>query len=891
MIKIATLLFASLLLFSGCGDETPTKSDFESRDVVNNAGEIVKLLVVNAGETQSVHLGTKVNLTAASSDGTGKLRYSWKLTSKPTNSTATLSDTSVIEPSFTPDLGGEYILELTVIDSENKRKVTTVTINVGNSAPTANAGANKILHISNGVVELNASASSDSDGDSLTYLWSITSSVNGSNTTLSDANTSTPTFSADLEGVYTLSLVVNDGYASSLVSTVNISLGNSVPIANAGANQVLHISNNIVALNASASSDNDGNSLTYLWSIDSSPDTSSAVLSDATSVNPIFIADLEGDYNLTLVVNDGYVSSAISKINIFVTNTKPTANAGANKTVKKNTPITLNGSGSDSDGDNLTYSWVVASSEAGSSVTFTGTSTTSPTFSADLDGSYTLSLVVHDGYTSSIADTVNISIGVNLWKQISSGDFYSIGIKYDGTLWGWGYNASYRIDGSEINRLTPVRIGTASNWVSVSSSATHSVAINSDGKIYAWGSNTYGQLGNGQISSSMSPVQENTYATDWASVSAGWQFTVAIKTNGEIWTWGLNQYGQHALGTEDSDNTHRAPSKSLDGNWTSVSAGTFHIAAIKDDGTMWTWGKGGSGQLGHGLSTNSSVPVQENTKATNWVAVSAGHLHNIALNSLGDIYTFGANTYGQIGDGSSGASRVPKQLGSDKNWTSVSAGYDMTLAKSSTSELWATGSNTYGQLGDNTLEKKKILTKVDTNATNWLILSSGRYFNIVSNSDGELWSWGRNGFGELGTGSIDYETSPKQELLAATDWLDVGVGKDFSVGLKDDGTLWTWGNGQNFALGDGTAISKNAPTQIASDKNWTKIAVCDYYALALDTNNILWAWGSNSYGRLGTGNTISQSTPLRITGDADWESISASIYHSAAIKNNGTLWL
>ena len=798
-MKKLFILLTILLLFSGCGDETPTKTDLESRQVVNNAGNIVKVLVADGGSTQFVHPQTVVQLDAAKSSGTGNLEFAWKFLSKPATSNISITESLTMKPRFTPDIEGEYILELKVKDSEGKSTVTTVRIVVENSIPVANAGLNQSLHLGK-VVYLDGSGSLDLDGDTLNYSWSMTSKPIGSTAILSSVNTFNPTFFADVNGIYELSLEVSDGYTSSTVSTMTVSVGNIKPIANAGSNQSFSVSGQVIFLDGSQSDDADGDGLTYTW-IMQIPSGSNTTLSDTNTTTPYFYADVVGEYKLSLVVNDGYEDSLES----------------------------------------------------------------------------------------------NITIGISLtrsWAKISTGLYHTLAIKSDGTLWAWGYNVYGRLgDGTSNNSAIPIQIGSASNWTAISAGDNHSVAVNSDGKLYAWGQNTSGELGNGTTDTRTVPVQENTFATDWSQVSAGLGFTVAIKTDGSMWAWGYNYYGQFGNGKDGAnENTNTIAVEGPAGNWTSVTTGSRYTVAIKSDGSMWAWGKGDSGQLGEGLIVNENSPVQENTNAMNWLEVSAGNNHNLALNSLGELYAFGENTYGQIGDSSNGRSLVPKRIGSDKTWASVSAGYDHSLAKTTSGELWAWGRNDYKQLGDETVQGYNYPVQVHTSATNWLSLSSGRYFNTAINENGELWSWGYNNHGNLGNGMKTDILIPTQEETKVSNWIDAGAGYRFSVGLKSDGTLWTWGSNSSSALGDGGNVGKISPNRIASDKTWTRISVGNQHSLAIDNENKLWVWGSNSYAQLGTGGgTTSQL--LQINGDTDWGSISAGYYHSAAIKIDGTLWL
>ncbi len=277
-----------------------------------------------------------------------------------------------------------------------------------NSPPVADAGADQTLFVGD-TVQLDGSASSDVDGDPLSFEWSFAEVPLGSAATLSDSNAVDPTFLIDLPGIYELELIVNDGTVDSAPDTVTISTENSPPVADAGPDQSVFVTDT-VQLDGSASSDVDGDLLTFSWSFFSLPEESTATLSDPLALMPTFYVDLPGTYVLELIVNDGTVDSAPDTVTISTENSPPAANAGPDQTVFVTDIVLLDGSGSsDVDGDVLSYAWSFVSVPEGSGASLSDPTVVDPTFEVDLPGTYVLQLIVNDGTVASAADSTVIT--------------------------------------------------------------------------------------------------------------------------------------------------------------------------------------------------------------------------------------------------------------------------------------------------------------------------------------------------------------------------------------------------------------------------------------------------------------------------------------------------
>ncbi len=366
--------------------------------------------VADAGPAQTVAVGSNVNLNGyGSSDSDGSpLTFQWTMTSAPSGSTAVLANATSPAPSFTADVAGNYSVQLVVSNGTATSSASTVIISTTNSAPVANAGFDQTAKI--GVtVQLDGTRSTDVDGNSMTYSWSLTSVPSGSTASLSSGSSPQPTFVVDKAGSYTAQLVVNDGIVSSAPSTVTISTANSAPIAHAGPNQAAGVGAT-VHLDASASSDFDGDPLTYSWAITNAPAGSSAALSNSTAARPTFVADKAGTYLVQLIVSDGTVYSVASPMTVTTVDTPPVASPGIDRTVSAGTSVVLNGSGStDADGNALSYHWALIARPSGSSAALSSATAMQPVFTADVAGTYVAQLIVNDGTVNSMPSTVTIS--------------------------------------------------------------------------------------------------------------------------------------------------------------------------------------------------------------------------------------------------------------------------------------------------------------------------------------------------------------------------------------------------------------------------------------------------------------------------------------------------
>jgi alpha-tubulin suppressor-like RCC1 family protein len=339
-------------------------------------------------------------------------------------------------------------------------------------------------------------------------------------------------------------------------------------------------------------------------------------------------------------------------------------------------------------------------------------------------------------------------------------------------------------------------------WSSYSAGEMHSASIKDNGSLWMWGWNISGQMGDGTVTDRTMPTQIGT-ATDWVKIAANQaSHTIAIKSNGTLWGWGLNQSGQAGsyLYANMNGYTMIPYQIGIDADWNSITTGNKHSMAIKNNGTLWGWGRNEDGQLGIGNYLNKDQPVQVGTD-NDWVSVSAGDAHTIAIKQNGSIWAWGRNGDSQLGIGNTVSKTIPTRIGTLNAWVKVYAGGAFCMALKNDGTLWAFGNNTLGELGIGNNLDKNIPTQVGT----------------------------------------------------ANNWQKIATGGLHTLAIKNDGSLWSWGININGMLGDGTLVNRNYPLQVGSDFNWSDIAAGGYHSMATKTNNVMYIWGSNYGGQMGNG--------------------------------------
>ncbi len=344
-----------------------------------------------------------------------------------------------------------------------------------------------------------------------------------------------------------------------------------------------------------------------------------------------------------------------------------------------------------------------------------------------------------------------------------------------------------------------------------------------------------------------------------ATAAGGQYHSLVVKSDGTVWAWGYNGYGQLGDGTYTQAFTVVQVS-GLTGV-TAVSAGANHSLALRSDGTVWAWGYNGYGALGNGNNTSSNTPVQV-SGLTSVSAIAAGDNHSVAMKSDGTVWTWGYNGNGQLGDGGVNARNTPYQV-TGISAIAIGGGDSHTLVVLAGGAMKSWGNNNNGQLGDGTQTEAHNPVSVSSVSTMSLTVG-GALFSRALKSDGTVWGWGYNGFAQLGDNTVATPRLTAVQTVGLTSVSAVAAGIYHGLALKGDGTVWGWGYNPYGAVGDGATTQRNAPVQVTGLTAISSIAAGQYHSVAVASDGSVWTWGYNAQGQLGDGTTANQPAPVRV---------------------------
>ena len=310
-----------------------------------------------------------------------------------------------------------------------------------------------------------------------------------------------------------------------------------------------------------------------------------------------------------------------------------------------------------------------------------------------------------------------------------------------------------------------------------------------------------------------------------------------------------------------------------------VSAGGEHTCGIQGAGSLWCWGRNSYGQIGNGkIELNPVAPTQIGA-ATEWTQVSGGGANTCAITSLGAMWCWGLNNRGQLGDGTTKVSTVPKKVPGPAGWASVSTAWFHTCGIKTDQSLWCWGDNANGQLGRGNTKRT---TKRAQVAGKWTSVAVGGWSTCAVNVNGGLYCWGRNTFGQLGQGH-ERDLSRPTRVGAGAAWKSISMSWTHACGQFAD-AAFCWGRNNNGQLGNGNTETARVPQRVVGNHKALSVTAAEGTSCLVDEGNKLWCWGDNRYAQIG-GSTLSVTSPVNRAGD--YTSVGGGWLHVCAAATSG----
>jgi alpha-tubulin suppressor-like RCC1 family protein len=373
-------------------------------------------------------------------------------------------------------------------------------------------------------------------------------------------------------------------------------------------------------------------------------------------------------------------------------------------------------------------------------------------------------------------------------------------------------------------------------FVEVAAGCGHTCATKQDGTVWCWGVNQFGQLGIGTTETHASPVQVTGLGMPAVDITAGCGHTCARTVDGMVWCWGDNRSGQLGGGSVNPQAPSPARVKTLEGGVAMVKAGSDHTCALKQDGTVWCWGRdvGDGATSGEGCIEGAcdTTPAEITSLGTTVAEVSSGSYHTCARKQDGTLWCWGDNGCWQLGQGATVQLNIPvpaqvSALGATV--AQVGAGRGHTCARKQDGTLWCWGNDEDGQLGNGETpwEWVPAPTQVEALGATVIDISIGLDHSCARIEDGTLWCWGNNWYGQIGTGSMEpVDPLPVEVKAMGTQTVRIATGGAQTCARKQDGSVWCWGGSGHGALGDGTFTGEPCSIMDACKPSPVKVLQC-----------------------------------------------------------------
>ena len=441
--------------------------------------------------------------------------------------------------------------------------------------------------------------------------------------------------------------------------------------------------------------------------------------------------------------------------------------------------------------------------------------------------------------------------------------------------------------GSAPNSLTNRPVGM------VAARGNHSMALTSDGRVWSWGYNSSGELGDGTTETKTSPVPVAVIAgmAKFVRIDTGRYFSLGLDEVGVLWAWGWN--GKHQISKNATDHYSLPVKIELPAPVAQFACGDGHALVVDRNGKMWAWGDNYFGQLGagHASAISGMFEIPKPSGMSGIVSLAASASSSYAIDAAGKTWSWGYNNYGQLGDGSNITRYSPVAVNLSTSIPavkSISTGDDHVVATARNGTIWTWGSGSLGQLGSGNTSPSFSPYLITTGLSLANFSGAGRNHSLAVSQSGSVWCWGSNNSGKLGNSSTSDSYVPFQ-TTNVTDWsgiIQVVGGENHSCALKSDGSVWTWGDNGYGQLGHADTMSRWVATKISKLKLTTDDS---------DTDGLPDSWERHYFGGLsqissgayianGVTNIVAYSKGLNPTiGDNDLDGISDSAEITAGL--------
>jgi uncharacterized repeat protein (TIGR02543 family) len=498
------------------------------------------------------------------------------------------------------------------------------------------------------------------------------------------------------------------------------------------------------------------------------------------------------------------------------------------------------------------------------------------------------------GPASTAAGSVAAPSATTTATLVAVGNGFACALTSGGAVKCWGDNSSGQLGGGGFaNSVTPVDVlGLASGVTAIAAGYLHTCALTSAGGVKCWGANVSGQLGNGTLENSPTPVDVSGLTSGVTAIAVGGAHTCAVTSVGALKCWGDNYVGQLGTGTLENSSTPVQVS-GLTSSVTAVAAGDRHSCALVSGGAM-CWGDNFFGQVGDGTKDMRSTPVGVSGLDSGVAAIATGSGHTCAITSSGGAKCWGLGDWGQLGDGKNQGSLTPVAVsGLTSGVTAIAAAFLHTCALTSAGAAKCWGANSYGEVGDGTGGPgSTVAAPVDVSGlTNSVTaIAAGGDHTCAVKSVGTVECWGANTSGELGDGTSGVRTAPVDVAGLTSGVAAVAAGGNHTCALTGAGALECWGANLNGQLGDGTKYPRLTRVSVSGLASGTASVAASMlrHTCALTSGGAVRCWGANASGQLGDGTLDTRLTPVAVSGlSAGVTAITAGADHSCALTSAG----